>query len=137
MFVATCHCGAVGFAYRTGLAPEAWPIRACQCSFCRAHGALSTSDPEGLLQFVEHTPNKLHRYRFGQKTADFLLCRECGTYLGATMQSASGSFGIINVRVLHSVLNRLREPEPMHYDKEQSADRRMRREKRWTPIGVG
>jgi hypothetical protein len=131
-----CHCRAVGFLYRTALEPESWPIRACQCSFCRAHGAISASDPEGSLQFVEHLPNALHRYRFGQKTADFLLCSVCGMYLGAMMQSESTAFGVINVRMLYSLLNRLRLPERMSYDNEGLAERRTRRESRWTPIVI-
>lgn len=132
-----CHCGAVGFLYRTAMAPEGWPIRACQCTFCRAHGALSTSDPEGSLQFVEHIPNALHRYRFGQKTADFLLCSDCGMYLGAMMRSESTALGVINVRMLYSPLDRLREPERISYDNEGLAERRFRRASRWTPIAIG
>jgi hypothetical protein len=82
-------------------------------------------------------PGALNRYQFGQKTADFLLCRSCGVYLGAVMQANRGSFGIINVRVLHSLLNRLKEPERMTYDNETLAERQARRENRWTPIAVG
>jgi hypothetical protein len=52
------------------------------------------------------------------KTADFLLCRYCGVYLGAVMRSERGSFGIINVRVLHSLLDLFQEPERMNYDNE-------------------
>jgi hypothetical protein len=122
--------------YRTAVAPERWPIRACQCTFCRAHGALSTSDPEGSLQFVEHMPGALHRYRFGQRTADFLLCGECGMYLGAMMQSEGTAFGVINVRMLYPLLDRLRHPERMSYDNEGLDERRMRRERRWTPIVI-
>jgi hypothetical protein len=132
-----CHCRAVGFLYGTALAPESWPIRACQCTFCRAHSALSASDPEGSLQFLEHTPNALRRYRFGQKTADFLLCSDCGMYVGAMMQSESNAFGIINVRMLDSLLDRLREPERLSYDAEGLVERRRRRESRWTPIVIG
>jgi hypothetical protein len=131
-----CHCRAVGFVYETALAPEVWAIRACQCTFCRAHGALSTSDPKGSLQFVEQIPNALRRYRFGQKTADFLLCRDCGVYLGAMLQLEGKAFGVINVRVLNSLVDDLREPEYMSYDHEGPAARRARRESRWTPIKV-
>jgi hypothetical protein len=81
-------------------------------------------------------PGALNRYRFGQKTADFLLCRDCGVYLGATMRSDRGSFGIINVRVLHSMLDRLQEPDRMNYDNEGLVERQVRRESRWTPIAV-
>ena len=71
------------------------------------HAALSTSDPAGSLEFVEHVRGALHRYQFGRRTADFLLCRTCGVYIGAVLQSGPKSFGIINVRVLHSLLEQL------------------------------
>jgi hypothetical protein len=48
------------------------------------------------------------------------------------MQSDRGGFGIINVRVLNSLLDRLQDPERTNYDNE--ADRQTRRESRWTPI---
>jgi hypothetical protein len=83
---------------------------------------------------VAHIPGALNRYRFGLKTADFLLCRYCGVYLGAEMQSERGTFGIINVRVLYSLLDRLQEPERMDHDNEGLAGRQTRRESRWTPV---
>jgi hypothetical protein len=128
-----CHCRAIGFVYRTALPPRDWPIRACQCSFCRTHAALSTSDPAGSLEFREHSPGALHRYRFGRRTADFLVCRICGVYIGAVLQSGTRSFGIINVRVLTSLLEQLPDASPMSYDGEEAAERVARREKRWTP----
>ena len=132
-----CHCRAIGFVYRTSLVPEEWPIRACQCTFCRIHAALSTSDPRGSLRFIEHVPGAVNRYTFGRKTADFLVCRNCGAYVGAMMRSGSKGFGIINVRVLHSLLDRLPEAQPMVYEDEGLAERVARRENRWTPIAVG
>jgi hypothetical protein len=98
------------------------------------HGALSTSDPAGSLQFIEHVPNALHRYRFGRKTADFLVCRNCATYIGATMQLGDRDLGIINVRVLHALLDTLPEAVPMDYENEGTAERHERRERRWTPL---
>lgn len=89
------------------------------------------------MRFVEHQPGALSRYQFGWKTADFLLCRDCGVYLGAVMQSERGRFGIINVRVLHPLVDRLQQPERMNYDNEGLAERQARRENRWTPIAVG
>jgi hypothetical protein len=82
-------------------------------------------------------PDAFNQYQFGRRTADFLLCRNCGVYLGAVMRSKRGSFGIINVRVLHSLLDRLQEPERMYYENEGLAERQERRESRWTPIAVG
>jgi hypothetical protein len=130
-----CHCGAIGFVFHTAIPPKDWAIRACQCTFCRAHSALSASDPAGSLEFDEHMPGSLHRYQFGRKSADFLLCRHCGVYIGAMMDSGSTRFGIINVRVLLSL--ELPAPQPMNYENEGSGDRIARREKRWTPIADG
>jgi hypothetical protein len=132
-----CHCGATGFDYRTALEPEEWPVRACQCTFCRTHGALSTSDSLGTLKFFERTPAALNRYRFGLKTADFLICRHCGVYIGALLESPRGAFGIINVRALPALLERLKVAQPMEYESEGAADRTGRRESRWTPVGDG
>ena len=81
----SCHCGALGFVYRTALELRDWPIRACQCTFCRAHGGLTTSDPEGSLVFIEHEPAMVHRYQFGKKITDFMICRRCGAYIGAAI----------------------------------------------------
>ena len=42
-----CHCGRLRVAFTTARAPTELPLRACQCTFCRRHGGLTTSDPEG------------------------------------------------------------------------------------------
>lgn len=127
-----CHCGAVGFAYGTERPPEAWSIRACQCSFCRAHSALSTSDPGGTLTFLEGA--SLRRYRFGQRTADFLLCSNCGVYIGAAIATPRGRFGIINVRAIAPMPPDVAAAAPMSYDGESVEERLARRQARWTPM---
>jgi len=128
-----CHCGAIGFHYRTDLAPEDWSIRACQCTFCRAHDALSASDPSGSLEFTAKDSERLNRYRFGLKTADFLLCRECGVYIGALIDTEQGQYGIINTHALSRKPENLASIEAMSYDSEDVAGRVSRRELRWTP----
>lgn len=133
-FQGSCHCGAIGFSYRTSIAPERWSIRACQCSFCRAHDTLSTSDPAGSLEFTASDPNLLNRYRFGLRTADFLLCRECGIYIGALIETGKGRFGIISMHALVEAPENLAATEPISYDSEDIAERVSRRETRWTPV---
>jgi hypothetical protein len=133
-FSAQCHCGLLTARYSTDKPPVEWPIRACQCSFCRAHGALSTSDPMGCLQFFCSRPELLQRYRFGTGTAEFLLCRQCGVYLGAQMSSDGARFGILNTLTLNPVPAGLRSPEPMNYAGETAESRRARRVVRWTPL---
>ena len=133
-FQGSCHCGAIGFSYRTSISPEHWSIRACQCSFCRAHDTLSTSDPAGSLEFTASDPDLLNRYRFGLRTADFLLCRECGIYIGALIETGKGRFGIISMHALVEAPENLAATEPISYDSEDIAERVSRREERWTPV---
>ena len=133
-YAGSCHCGAIGFAYHTDLRPARWSVRACQCSFCRAHDALSTSDPAGRLHFTASSPDQLQRYRFGLGTADFLLCRNCGIYIGAAIESPNGCFGIINTHALRDPPEGLATFVPISYDNENTEGRVSRRGERWTPV---
>ena len=42
-----CHCGNLELALETSVRPEELSLRADTCSFCRKHGARTTSDPSG------------------------------------------------------------------------------------------
>jgi hypothetical protein len=131
-----CHCGAIGYSYATALLPAAWSVRACQCTFCLAHAALSTSDPAGRIEFETNNADLLQKYRFGLKTADFLLCRNCGVYIGASIATDRGPFGIINLRTLKLKPATVAAVTPITYDKEDTGDRVARRIDRWTPVAV-
>ena len=129
----SCHCGAIRYSYSTQRPPARWSIRACQCTFCRAHNALSTSDPLGHIEFSIDSPGKLQCYRFGLKTADFLLCRKCGVYIGAVIETNNGIWGIINIRTLVETPSDLAAVAPIDYEGEDTGSRVARREDRWTP----
>lgn len=133
-FEGSCHCGAVGYVYRTVIAPEKWNVRACQCSFCRAHAGLTTSDPAGSLEFRERVRGALHHYRFGQMTADFLICRKCGVYLGAAIGTPKGNYGVININALRPVPENLSAAVAANYEGETAEQRIERRAERWTPL---
>ena len=127
----SCHCGAHTVEFDTRLDPEALEVRACQCSFCRTHGALSSSDPAGLLTY-RASPASLSRYRFGLRLADFLVCTHCGAYLGAYMEEGGRAYGVVNLNVLHERA-RFGSPRAMNYDGESDVQRLARRRERWTP----
>lgn len=129
-----CHCGAIGYEFRSNSPPAEWPYRACQCAFCRAHDVISTSDPQGELNFNAAKKDRLQRYRFGLQTADFLLCRECGVYIGAHLATDKGAFGIVNLRALTEPLAFPEGISPAHYEEEDTAGRIARRAARWTPV---
>ncbi len=128
-----CHCGNVSFVLNTDKPPEALAVRACGCDFCRAHGALSTSDPEGPVRFAIRDPARVNRYRFGLETADFLVCRDCGVYLGALMEDGGEAFAIVNVNACEDRDRFTQIAAPMDYGGEDDAARRARRRAKWSP----
>jgi hypothetical protein len=128
-----CHCGALRVTFETALAPASLQRRACQCSFCRAHAALTTSDPDGAMRF-DAEAGALVRYRFGLKTADFLICARCGVYVGAVYFEGEDAWGIVNANALHERELFTALVEPVGYDGETPATRGERRKRRWTPV---
>ena len=131
-----CHCGNVSVVLETSMDPRALPLRACQCSFCRRHGGVTTSDPAGRLLVSVREPAELQRYRFALGITDFLLCRRCGVYVAATMDTPSGTLGVLNVNVLDEREAFARPPTPMEYGAETAASREDRRAKVWMPVTI-
>ena len=98
-----CHCGNLELSLETSARPEELSLRADTCSFCRRHGARTTSDPSGRVVITVHHPDELLRYRFGLETADFLVCGRCGIYVAAVMNEGSSSYATVNVNILDAV----------------------------------
>src|SRR5688572_4653002 len=132
-FEGSCHCGAIGFTLGTAQPPEVWTVRACQCGFCRRHGARTFADPAGSVSFAVADSSRLNRYRFGLKTADFLVCGACGVYVASVLTSPRGQFATLNINTLRQALT-MPEPVPVSYDGESIDQRQVRREQRWTPV---
>lgn len=128
-----CHCGNISFELSTDLAVSRIRARACDCSFCRMHAARNWSDPNGRAAIHVRDPARLQRYRFGQRTADFYLCRTCGAYAGAVLADADGTWSTLNLRL--TGLQAVAE-EPVGYDREDPAERVARRKRKWTPTRV-
>ncbi len=129
-----CHCGAVGFEYRTEIAPAVWSVRACQCTFCLKHAGVYTADPSGSVRFTNRQPELLSRYRFGHQTADFVFCGRCGGYLGAVTEEDGQTLMVINIHAFEPPVEGLPPAQPMSYEGETGGDRNARRSARWTPV---
>jgi len=129
-----CHCGAIGFEYSTAKPPGEWAVRACQCSFCLRQSASYTSDPAGSVRLVHEDAAAVSRYRFGQKTADFLFCNRCGGYLGAETEEDGQALMVMNLRAFDPQPEGLPGVQPMTYEGETTVDRNTRRSARWTPV---
>ena len=134
-YTGSCHCGAVSIEYRTALAPADWPLRECQCSFCRKHAMLSTPDPDGEVVLTSHGPAALNRYRFATGVTDFLICARCGVYVGATV--VSDRWMVINGRLMNCAGTLLaRRAEPRAFDDEAADARVARRQRTWSRCRV-
>lgn len=129
----SCHCGNLRWTLRSELSVAQLPVRTCGCGFCRKHGLLTTSDPEGEMDFKLSNQASVIRYRFGTATADFLICVNCGVYVGAQMEEAGHYHAIANLRTLESA-GELGTVQPMDYSHESESERRARRANRWTPL---
>jgi len=125
-----CHCGAIRLSFESErpLAP-----RACQCGFCRRHGARTVTDPKGLADVM--LGSEAIRYRFGTGTSDFLLCGRCGVYAGAAARLDGRWYATLN-------LNAFDEPRlelaavPVSYDGEGAEAKAARRQRNWTPARI-
>jgi hypothetical protein len=127
-----CHCGSIHVILEPGRPTADLPLRACQCGFCRRHGAATTSDPGSRLH-IEAAPGSLNRYRFGRRVVDALLCDECGVYVASTIEADGQRFATLNIAgvALAGFENRI--PEIADYDDETDEQRLARRKARWTP----
>ena len=133
VFDGSCHCGVIGFTLHMSQPPEQWQVRACQCGFCRAHGARTVSDPDGAVTFRVTEASKLVRYRFATRSADFLVCGACGVYVAAVLGSEKGQFATVNVNAIDG-LGDAPEAVPVSYEGESAEQKASRRARRWTPV---
>jgi hypothetical protein len=131
-----CHCGNLSVRFETAKAPLELPLRSCQCSFCTRHGARTTIDREGRATVSVRDLAKLSRYQWALRTAEFLVCRECGGYLGAVITVSDRRYMTMNVNLFEDG-GRFTQPSiPVDYDSETAEGRRKRREASWTPAEV-
>jgi len=124
-----CHCGAVSADYETD---QPVRLRADGCGFCSSRGVKSASDPEGRLTMTSRV--RLTRYRFGHKSADFLICPQCGTYVGTAMEGPRGPIGVVNVVGMQISELRNLPVTLTSLEGETPEERMARRVSRWTPM---
>jgi len=131
----TCHCGAIrGTLYAIRPAAEL-QVRACQCSFCTRHGAMTVSDPAGGATF-EIERQALVRYQFGTRTGTSLICGRCGMYAGVMLEEGGRVWSALNVRGLAIPEFKGRVAEPVVYEGETAEARIARRKVKWTPTEI-
>jgi hypothetical protein len=131
-----CHCGNISVRLRLSRSPEQMPLRSCACSFCRSHGTRTVSDREGSVEITATDRSLVERYQFGSRTADYLLCRRCGVYVGAVCETSTGLRAVVNVNCLDDRAAFTQSPSAPDYDGESTTTRLDRRSVNWMPAAI-
>lgn len=127
-----CHCGNVRYLLESDRA-DGMTLRICRCDFCLRHRPRYWSDPEGTVRFEIDEPDAVLRYRFGQRTADFLVCRRCGVFCGAIAEIDGSRYAVLNMNL---ALSRGDMPPEAFIEAldEIESERTARRARSWTPV---
>ena len=135
MYAGSCHCQAVKISFETSLSADTAPVRACACRFCRSHGARVVTDPGGQL-IISYNEDAVQSYRFGLKTADFLICKTCGLYIAAVADTPRGRRATLNINLLDNASSFSEASDAVNYDGESADERLQRRGRNWTPVVI-
>jgi hypothetical protein len=135
LFQGSCHCGAIRASFVASKPAAELEVRACQCGFCKRHGAMTVSDPAGRVSF-EIERRLLNRYQFATRTGTSLICGRCGMYAGVVLEEGENRWSVLNVRGLAIAAFSDRLAQHMVYDGETPAQRIARRKVKWTPTEI-
>lgn len=93
-----CHCGRIAFEMTLSKPAGEFTPRACDCSFCRKHGAAWLSDAHGTLRVRQRGEAVV--YRQGSAQADFIACPHCAVLVMAMFEYDGRVHGAVNVRTV-------------------------------------
>lgn len=95
-----CHCGNILLELQLTNEPGSYHPRACDCAFCRKHGAAYISDAQGSLRVRINDQSRSGTYRQGSELADMLLCTHCGVLVGALYRTEGRIYATVNVKAI-------------------------------------
>ncbi len=127
----SCHCGNIRFELDWQPDPDEIPARACGCSFCVKHGGVWTSCPAGRLRVRVARPERVSRYLFGTRTAEFHVCSDCGIVPLATSPIGNRVYAVVSVNAFDDVAASRLKRTPASFDGESEGDRLARRQRNW------
>lgn len=116
--------------------PATLQPRACDCSFCRKHGAAWLSDHEGELLVAAKSGAALHEYRQGSGNARFLLCGGCGVLVAVVSGDGDDALtGALNATCLDDA-PRLGESTVVSPQQLRPDEKIARWQALWTPARI-
>jgi hypothetical protein len=126
-----CHCGNIRFELDWTPEPAEIPARACDCSFCRRHGAVWTACPTASLRITIAESSRTSRYAFDTRTADFLVCSHCGIVPAVTSRIDGRLYAVVNVNTLENVESLRLRHASVSLEGENENERLDRRKHNW------
>lgn len=94
------------------------------------------SDPAGRLELSADDWSLVELYRFGTRTADFLICRHCGVFIAAISDLSTEPRAVVNVNCLDDRALFTAEAAMHEFQGETLAARTSRRTANWMPTVV-
>ena len=129
-----CHCGNVALRLETQRSADDLNPRVCSCRFCQMHGAVYVADSKGAAVIDIAEPAAVIRYRFGEKTTDYLICRKCGSFIGAVLVEEGDCYSALNLNLTNQ--RELSAGEGAAWRGQSPKERIAWRIARWTPTVV-
>lgn len=99
-----CHCGNIAIGMEITAAPATYRPRACDCNFCRKHGAAWLSDAKGSLLVQIRDLQERGVYRQGSGQAEFIVCTRCGVLMCVLYRIEQRLYAAVNVRAMDDAL---------------------------------
>lgn len=127
-----CRCGNIHLALSTDREVAAFTPRACDCDFCMDHAAAWMSDPAGSLHLQVKDQSTLDLQRQGSESADFWVCRACGTLVCVTAELGGKRYATVNARTMDDQ-NAFQAPVPASPKLLATEEKKARWAKLWIP----
>lgn len=129
-----CHCGRLSYEVVLPFGEDTIPVRRCSCSFCRRHGAVYTSHPEGTLNAVIRGNAVDAAYSFATGTAKFHVCPTCGVVPFVTSEIDGALCAVVNVNTFERIDPAAFVESTGDFDGEDVVSRLARRRRTWIPF---